>query len=165
VGFLLALGLKALFAAFGLDLSGTDLVFRPRTLLASYVVGVLVTMVAAYLPARRAGRIAPVEALRDGVAMPETTVRRRLVAGLVVGLVGAGLVAAGFLGSGGLGLLMVGVGILLALLGVALASPVLGRPLLVGLRAVYRRTFGAVGRCPGRTHCATRAGPRRPRPR
>ena len=149
LGFLLALGLRALFATFGLDLSGTDLVFRPRTLLLSYVVGILVTLVAAYFPARRAGRIAPVEALRDGVALPETTVRRRLVVGAVLSALGAGLVTAGLLGTGGQGALLVGGGILAVLLGVALATPILGRPVLVGLRAAYRRAYGAVGNLSG----------------
>src|SRR5699024_745510 len=63
-GFALAAGLKTLFAQFGLDLSQTALVFRPRTAVAAYAVGILVTMFSAYLPARRASRIAPVEAMR-----------------------------------------------------------------------------------------------------
>ena len=43
-------------------------------------------MIAAYLPARRAGRIAPVAAMRDDVALPESSLRRRLLGrrGLVV---------------------------------------------------------------------------------
>ena len=49
LGFVLALGIKALFATFGLDLSGTALVFEPSTAVAAYAVGLLVTLVAAYL--------------------------------------------------------------------------------------------------------------------
>ncbi len=144
-GFLLAMGLKALFALFGLDLSGTDLVFVPRTLVVSYAVGMLVTLLAAYLPARRSGRVSPVEALRDGVAMPESSLRLRLVVGAAVAVVGGALITVGLVGEGGTGASLVGVGILGVLLGVALASPVLGRPVLLGLRGAYRKTFGAVG--------------------
>ena len=69
---------SVLFAQFGLDLSGQPIVIAPRTVIASYVVGVLVTMVAALLPARRTTRIVPVQALRDDIALPETSIRRRL---------------------------------------------------------------------------------------
>ncbi len=145
VGFLLALALKAIFALIGLDLSGTDLVFRPRTLLVSYAVGMLVTLVAAYLPARRSGRIAPVAVLRDGVALPTSTLRVRLLVGMGVAALGAGVIAAGLVGAGGTGAALVGGGILGVLIGVSLASPVLGHPVLVGLRSAYRRMFGAIG--------------------
>ena len=81
LGVVLAIGIRALFATFGLDLSGQPLVFRPLTVVASYAVGIGVTTLAAYLPARRAARIAPVTALRDDVAMPESALHRRLVVG------------------------------------------------------------------------------------
>ncbi len=145
VGFLIAGGIKAIFGAIGLDLSESPLVFTPTTLLWSYGVGIGVTMVAAYLPARRAAKVAPVEALRDGVAMPETTIRRRLIVGIALTAVGAGTIAAGLIGEGGRAALLVGIGILAVLLGVALSSPVIGRPLLALLRVLYRRGFGTIG--------------------
>ncbi|MDQ3325079.1 MAG: ABC transporter permease, partial [Actinomycetota bacterium] len=145
VGFGIAGGIKAIFGAIGLDLSESPLVFTATTLLWSYGVGIGVTMVAAYLPARRAAKVAPVEALRDGVAMPETTIRRRLIVGIALTALGAGTIAAGLIGEGGRAALLVGIGILAVLLGVALSSPVIGRPLLALLRVVYRRTFGTIG--------------------
>ena len=83
-------GLRALFAMFGLDLGAATLRLEPRTIAISYAVGVVVTLVAAYLPARRAARIAPVAAMRDDVALPESSLRRRLVVGvpLVAGGIG-----------------------------------------------------------------------------
>ncbi len=89
LGVLLAMGIRALFATLGLDLSGTSLVFAPRTPIAALGVGVLVTMGAAYLPARRSSRIAPIAALRDDVAMPESSLRRRLLVGVLMVVVGA----------------------------------------------------------------------------
>jgi putative ABC transport system permease protein len=149
LGVLLAMALRLLFGQFGLDLSGQPLVFGPRTVVASYAVGVLVTMAAAYFPARRTRRIAPVQALSDDIALPETSIRRRLLAGVL--MVAGGLVSLAF------GLLLdvpkplafVGAGVLAVLLGVAAASPVISRPLLRLAALVYRRVFGTVGMLAG----------------
>ncbi len=144
-GFGLAAALKAIFATFGLDLSATALVFSVRTVVVSYLVGLLVTMFAAYLPARRAAKIAPVAAMRDDIALPESSIRRRMVVAGVVGVVGVGLMAGGLAGSGGSGAALVGVGVFAILISVALMSPVLGRPVLRALGVGYRRVYGTVG--------------------
>jgi len=145
VGYLLALGLRVLFATFGLDLGRASLTLEPRTIAVSYAVGVVVTLVAAYLPARRAARIAPVAAMRDDVALPESSLRRRLLVGVLLGLAGVAAMVGGFAGSGGIGLTFIGLGMLAILLGVALVAPVLGRPVVAGLGVGYRRVFGSVG--------------------
>ncbi len=146
IGFLLAQGLRALFGTIGLDLSTAEFSIEPRTVLVSYLVGIGVTMVAAYLPARRASRIPPVAAMRDDVALPEASLRRRLIIGTVLLVAGIGLMIAGFqVENGTTGLTMIGVGMLSILVGVSLMSPVIGRPLVALLGATYRRTFGTVG--------------------
>jgi putative ABC transport system permease protein len=142
----LAVGLKALFATFGLDLTGAGLVFEPRTVIVAYGVGMVVTLFAAYLPARRASRIAPVAALRDDVAMPEQTLRRRLVVGLGMIVLGVAGVLVEFLTDVPGSTWAFGVGVLFVLLGVALTSPVLGRPVVSTVGWVNRRLFGTVGR-------------------
>ncbi|MBZ5738653.1 ABC transporter permease [Nocardioides mangrovi] len=149
LGVLLAMGIRALFANFGLDLSGQPLIFAPRTFLAAYAVGILVTMAAAWLPARRTTRIAPVQALRDDVALPEASLRRRFGAGL--GLIAVGLVDLylGLFGDLPHGGWQTGSGILAILLGVATASPVISRPFLAAARATFARVFGAVGNLAG----------------
>lgn len=144
LGFGLAVGLKALFGAIGLDLSSAGLVFQWRTVGVAYAVGVLITLLAAYLPARRAAQVPPVAALRDDVAMPESSLRRRLVAGIAVGAVGAALMIWSLAFDGGLSAL--GAGVLGVFVGVALVSPVIGRPLVALIAWPFPRLFGPVGR-------------------
>jgi len=146
LGFAIALGIKALFATFGLDLSGSPLVFQWRTAVAAYLVGMLVTAFAAYLPGRRASRISPIEALRDDVAMPESSIRRRSIVGAVMTALGAAAMGVGLFTDVSNAIAYIGGGILFVVLGVALASPVIGRPVVAFVGIFYRRMFGTVGR-------------------
>jgi putative ABC transport system permease protein len=144
-GYLLAQGLRALFGALGLDLSAAEFPLALRTVLVSYGVGIVVTMLAAYLPARRASRIPPVAAMRDDVALPETSLHKRLILGSAMVVVGIGLMVWGFVGDTDFELWLIGVGMLSILVGVSLMSPIIGRPLVELLGAAYRRAFGTVG--------------------
>ncbi len=149
LGVLLAMGIRALFANFGLDLSGQPLIFAPRTFIASYAVGVLVTMAAAFLPARRTGRISPVQAMRDDIALPESSLHRRLWWGLALFVVGIVVLALGLFADLPRGGWQVGGGVLAILLGVAAMSPVISRPFLALMRAAYARAFGSIGNLAG----------------
>ena len=143
LGFALAAGLKALFGSIGLDLGQTGLVFAPRTAIAAYAVGVLVTLLAAYLPARKAARVPPVAAMRDDVSIPESSMRRRLIGGAALTAVGAGLMIWALAFDGGLQPL--GGGVLAVFIGVALLSPVISRPIITVIAGGYPRLFGTVG--------------------
>ncbi len=149
LGVLLARGIRAVFARVGLDLAGQGLVLAPRTVLAAYGVGVVVTLLAALLPALRTARIVPVQALGDDVALPEGSLRTRFLGGLALAAVGAGVLVAGLFASVPRAGWWVGAGVLLVLLGVAAASPVLSRPLLVLARVGYARAFGSIGALAG----------------
>jgi putative ABC transport system permease protein len=76
-GYGLALALDAMFDAMGLALPEAGTVFAARTIVVSVLVGTLVTLAAGLLPAWRATRVAPVEALR---ASSHETGRLRLPA-------------------------------------------------------------------------------------
>ncbi|MGH1564342.1 ABC transporter permease [Mumia sp. DW29H23] len=144
LGIGLAQGLTALFKSFGLDVSETPLVIAPRTWVVGYVVGLLVTLVAAYLPARRASRVAPVAAMRDDVALPESSMRLRMLFGAILVVIGAGLVWLGLSGADN-GAWYVGGGAFAILIGVSLMSPLLSHPVLITLGGLFR-PFGLVGR-------------------
>jgi putative ABC transport system permease protein len=149
LGFGGGLGLAALLragmASFGLELTG-PLIVEPRTVVASVLVGTVVTVLAAVVPAVRASRIPPVAAMRDDVALPERALRAR-------GVVGAALVVAGALGlwasllaegtASGVG---VGVSALVLFIGTAVAAPLVARPVLRVLGAPFVALPGAIGR-------------------
>ncbi|HXQ96505.1 MAG TPA: FtsX-like permease family protein [Candidatus Acidoferrales bacterium] len=67
------------------------------SLVVAFTLGLLVTLAAALEPAWRAGRVAPVEALRRGrpLSAPAWGVRRAAAAGVVAALVGVGVLIAG----------------------------------------------------------------------
>ena len=56
--------IRSLFGQIGLDLSGADFPIKPRTIIVCYLVGLVVTMFAAYLPAYRATSVEPSHVLQ-----------------------------------------------------------------------------------------------------
>lgn len=137
----LAVGLQQLFSVIGFSLPQTGMVVRPRTVVVAVVIGLVVTVVAAYLPARRASRVPPVAAMRADATLPTRSLHRRGVAGavLVVGGVAA-LVASGGASSGRSGASLVGLGALLCLLGAIVLGPAVARPAVRVLGAPFRRS-------------------------
>ncbi|GAA2646855.1 ABC transporter permease [Paractinoplanes durhamensis] len=110
----------------------------------SLLVGVLVTVVAALLPALRASRISPVAAMQD-VATPDRPLTKVSVAGAVVGATGGTLLAIGLYGSGGLWLILGGV--LVCFIGIALLTPLISRPVVALLGRLFSWSVpGRLGR-------------------
>ncbi len=143
LGFALALGLKALFGAIGLDLSQAELVLQWRTVVVAYTVGVLVTLLAAYLPARRAGTVPPIAAMQDNAVVPESSMKLRILGGGLLATVGAALMiwTLAFADS----IPMLGGGALAVFIGVVMLGPVIGRPIVTAIARPFPRMFGTVG--------------------
>ncbi|MEV0900239.1 FtsX-like permease family protein [Actinoplanes sp. NPDC049802] len=142
----IAAGLRGLFATFGLTLDG-GLVFAADTVLWSYAVGVVVTLVAAYLPARRAAKVPPVAAMQDDFGTSERSLRRRTVIGLVLAAGGAGSLIAGRLTQDGdTAAAWTSAGAAGLVLGAVALSPVLARPFLRTAGAVLPLVWGRFGR-------------------
>src|SRR5918992_1057629 len=81
-GVVVAALLKSLLAAFGMDLPSHALVIKPRTIIVPVIVGVLITTLASWGPARKASKVPPVAAIRGADEIPEgRTLRRRIIAG------------------------------------------------------------------------------------
>jgi putative ABC transport system permease protein len=145
LGVPLALGLKALISAFGLKLPPTALVIAPRTVIVSLILGTSITVAAAISPARRASRLAPIEALRESAA-PGTSTGLRAVVGALVTLAGAGAVALGLFGGVSKAGLFVGAGAAVVLLGITILTPLFARPLAATIgRPFRRRVSGKLG--------------------
>jgi putative ABC transport system permease protein len=146
VGFALgigvAYGLRAMLGALGIDLPSGETVIATRTVVASLVVGVGVTSLAALMPARKAARVAPVEALRESGPAEDRSLTKRGLSGAALLLVGVALLAVG-LSNGTLEL--VGLGAVLSFLGVATLSPFVARPVTSALGAPFAK-LGVPGR-------------------
>lgn len=143
VGFLIAAGLKALLAGFGVDVPAAGLVFRSRTAVAAAIVGVGVTVVSVLVPAWRASRVAPLAAIRE-VAVDEAggSWARRVVGGVILTL-GVLLLLRSVV-RGGLGFL--GAGGALTFIAVAVLGASLVRPVGSVLAAPAPRLRGMVGK-------------------
>lgn len=145
-GYLLARGLSLVFAAIGLDLAGASFALNAAAVGWSLSVGILVTLVAAVLPAVRASRIPPIQALRDDVALPESALHRRVIISGVLAVLGIAGIVLGFLADSASALSLVGLGMLLILIAASMVSPILARPVIWLFGAVYQSVYGMVGK-------------------
>lgn len=147
-GYGLAVLLRKAFESFGgsnLPSPGPQIPAAP--IVAAYVVGMIVTGVAALLPARRASEVPPIAAMRDA-ATQDKPLARLTLGGAVSTLIGAGAVGTAlFVDLGDYRLWTLIVGVLLAFVGVAMLTPVVSRRVVSILgRPLSWSTAGKLGR-------------------
>ncbi len=131
-----AQGLKWLMDAMGLALPFTTLQIGAGQVGISLLVGTGVTVLAAVVPARRATKVLPVEALRESAGGAEKSAVRRGLIGLLVVAAGAGTLLWSLYGDGGIRLF--GLGLATSMIGVIVALPVVVRPLAAAIAAPLR---------------------------
>ena len=143
LGYLLGIGVAAglgrVFAVSG----GPPVPLRmvgAQPVLAAVAVGLGVTMIAAWLPARRAAAVPPIAALRTGLPPTPKALRRRHVLGAVTTGLGVAGTASVVLE---VNLLLVGPPLML--IGLIILTPLLGMWLTALLRRPLRRFAGVLG--------------------
>ncbi|QKW19810.1 ABC transporter permease [Kitasatospora sp. NA04385] len=142
----LALGLIRLMKAAGMNLDAS-LEITWTVPAVSYAVGVLVTLFAALVPARRASRITPMAALLDHAAPVEPGANRlRAVLGALATAVGAAALVLAASSGGSTGGLLIGLGVLTTLVGAVVLGPLLVSGLLRLLGGALPALFGPAGR-------------------
>src|ERR1700730_17055731 len=147
-GFGLAALLRKAFEAFGgsnLPSPGAGIPIAP--IIAGYLVGLVVTAVAAFLPALRASRIPPVAAMRDA-ATPDRPLTVITIAGAIPTAIGVAAVGTALLVDlGDYRLWTLIAGVLLVFIGIAMLTPAISRPVVSMLgRTLTWSVAGELGR-------------------
>jgi putative ABC transport system permease protein len=137
-----AKGLRALLSALGVDIPLGNLRITTVTAIGSVVIGVVITLASAVLPARRAARVAPIEALRDIAQDRSAVSSRRSLFGSITTLLAVVVMLAGRNAANAKG---VGLGAFALLVAVTVLGPVLARPVAAVLGAPLARLRGTAG--------------------
>ena len=157
-----ASGIRAIANSAGLALPEGDLTVLPRTVIVALIIGVLVTVLSALLPAIKASRISPIEGLRDNESnSANKSLKLRGILSLVVVAIGTALLLFGLFKSGikPSPIYYVGAGVGLMFLGVSAFAPLLSGLLGKLIGYPFMKLFGIpakiaslnVGRTPRRT--------------
>ena len=132
----------------GMELPGAGWGLSVAAVVVPIVVGALVTVASAWAPARRAGRVQPVDAMRSSESSTPQPLKARTLVGVALLLIGVGLAAWGVLwedGSTGPRAGLVGGAAVLAIIGLFLTGPALSLPIVPVLGKGIGAPFGAVG--------------------
>jgi len=144
-GIALASFLEWLLKALGLGIPSASPVVETSTIVTSLVVGTVVTVISAVLPARKASRVPPVAAMRAVAVEPTTQQPSRVVAGGAVTGLGTVVLLFGLLGGPDNAIAYIGGGAFMVLIGVFLLSPLVARPVSRFIGAPLPRLRGMAG--------------------
>ena len=145
-GFGIATGLKALLDALGFGIPAGGLVFAPRTAVVALLAGIVVTLFAALLPARKAAKVAPIAAMSaDVVTSKGYGSKTRMVVGFLVLSTGLAAGLTGLFADTGSTVLLLLVGALGTLFGVVIFGRTIALPLSRFIGAPLPRLRGLTG--------------------
>ena len=142
IGILLSQLLSALLKATGFEVPTQGLAISTSAFVNTFVAGVLVTVLAAWLPARRAGRVPPLAALRDTALDSAGNITRRVIVGLIiVALGGVGLASS----MRDAPIQILGLGVLGVFTGILVLGPAIARPVALTLGIPVAKLRGVSG--------------------
>lgn len=135
LGMLGAVGIRGLFSALGASLPAGDLPLTLRTVIVAVTLGMIVTLIASFVPAVKASRTSPIAGLREDSAVSASKRHRstRMYVGLGIATLGAALSLAGLftdIGTGSLQLSLLGAGAAAVFIAVAIISPLVAEPIV-----------------------------------
>jgi putative ABC transport system permease protein len=135
VGAGLAFALSAVLETLGVSLPGSGISVTPGAVVNGIVIGTVITVASVLIPARRAAKIEPIQALREAETHGSTVSRGRKIAAAVLILLGlVGLLSATTP-------IAIGLGVVVLVIGTIVAGPVIA---LMGAR-VLRPVLGVFG--------------------
>jgi putative ABC transport system permease protein len=147
LGVVVAMGLKALLVAFGVDLPTSGIVFSASTAVISLVAGVTITLVAAISPARKAGKIPPIAAMRDiDTTSTGYGSKERIAVGSSIVVLGVAAMLYGLFAKPDNATIVVGLAVILVFFGVSVLGRTVSLPLSRFIGSPLPRVRGIAGR-------------------
>jgi putative ABC transport system permease protein len=145
-GLAVAIGLKNLLVAIGIDVPAYGLVVSTTTVVICMVVGVGMTALSALSPARKAAKVAPITAMQLGSAgSTGYGSKQRIYVGTAVLGLGVAALMLGLFGGVQQPMLVVGAGALLVFFGVSILGRTVSLPLSRAIGAPLPRLRGIAG--------------------
>ena len=152
LGIFAGLGFVALvtgaFKAMGFELPQSGIVVTGASIVVPLIVGVVSTLASSIVPAIRATRVTPLEALREDGQGTEPPSRRRVWIARLLVLVGVLALAGGLFGTASFGsaLPLLGLGLILLFVGIAMLAGTIVTPLASFVGKPIERLRGVTGR-------------------
>ncbi len=145
-GVAVAIGLKAMLDALGFGVPTGGVVFAARTAIISLLAGMVVTIVAAISPARKAAKVPPVAAMRDvGAGSSGYGSKQRVIVGASILAVGVAALFTGLFAHVSHTIQMVGAGAVLVFFGVSVLGRTVSLPLSRFIATPLPRLRGITG--------------------